>query len=308
MNKLSHSAAIARLIQSFDLLEAVRAQGSFAGAARELGVDPSAVSHRVHALETEIGLTLFERTTRSISPTRAGMILCEAAARSWTDAERALSSARDVQSARVIRLSVHSSLAMKWLVPRLNDAESVGLDLSIDVREELATFRGGEVDAGLRFGTGPYPGLHATRLASCDIQPVIGAAHPAAGKASLDPVSDASLVLLADSGAEKYETGTTWKDYFQLLNRPAELRHPVRHFDRADLTLQAAIGGLGMALGRSLLIEDDIQRGLLVRTGLPMRVKSAYWLVTTPELAESEGMRILRSWLMQQVRVTLTRG
>jgi LysR family glycine cleavage system transcriptional activator len=69
--------------------------------------------------------------------------------------------------------------------------------------------------------------------------------------------------------------------------------------------LQATIGGLGVALGRSLLIEDDIRRGLLIPVGRPVRVPACYWLVTKPDLAESKGIQVLRKWLKEQIRLTL---
>jgi len=297
---------VARLVQSFGLLAAVQQHGSFVGAARALNLDPSAVSHRVRTLEADLRLTLFDRSTRQVTPTRAGSILCDAAERSWGDAGRALTAARDLQSKRSIRLSVHSSLAMKWLVPRLPDAASAGLDLSVDVREELVVFKGGDVDAGLRFGAGPYPGLHSTRLAGCELQPVIGAAHPAARTPMADFTGDRTLTLLADGGAEKFRTGTTWADYRRLLGLQEETAQAVKYFDRADLMLQAAIAGLGVALGRSLLIEDDVRSGLLLPIGQPMGVGSAYWLVSKPELAAADGMAVLRKWLKDQIRSTLS--
>lgn len=304
MNEESVDAATARLLQSFGLLASVHQHGSFAGAARALDLDPSAVSHRIRSLEADLGLALFERSTRRVTPTRAGAILCDAATRSLTEAGRALSAARALQSTKTIRLSVHSSLAMKWLVPRLPDAAAAGLDLSIDVREDLVVFEGGEVDAGLRFGVGPYPGLHATRLSGCELQPVIGSSHPAARREGVDPASYDTLTLLADSGADKYRTGTSWKDYRRLLGVAEEPLPSAISFDRADLMLQAAIGGLGVALGRSLLIEDDIRRGLLIRVGRTVRVPTSYWLVTKPELAESKGIQLLRNWLQEQIRLT----
>lgn len=298
---------VVRLVQSFALLAAVKRHGSFAGAARALNLDPSAVSHRVRTLETDLRLTLFERSTRQITPTRAGSILCDMAERSWGDAGRALSAARDLQSTKSIRLSVHSSLAMKWLVPRLPDAALAGLDLSVDVREDLVVFKGGDVDAGLRFGVGPYPGLHSTRLAGCELQPVIGSAHPAARTSRVDPIVDRTVTLLGDSGAEEFRTGTTWEDYRRALGFEEDAAQPVKYFDRADLMLQAAIAGLGVALGRSLLIEEDVRSGMLLPIGRPVRVAAAYWLVAKPEMAATDGMAVLRSWLEDQVRLTLRR-
>ena len=142
-----------------------------------------------------------------------------------------------------------------------------GLDLSIDVREGLARFDTGDVDAGFRFGPGPYPGLHATRLSKCHIQPVIGTSYPGADRLREAALRDGSVPILADSGAEKFRTGTTWDDYWEYLGLDGECTEPSQHFDRADLMLQGAIGGLGIALGRSLLIEDDIRQGLLKPIG-----------------------------------------
>lgn len=298
-------APLTKLVQSIALLAAVSRHGSFAGAAQDLGLDPSAVSHRIRALEAALGLVLFDRTTRRVRPNRAGAILCQTANRSLEDVERALVAARELKSEKAIRLSVHSSLAMKWLIPRLPDAQRAGIDLSIDVREGLARFDAGDVDAGFRFGPGPYPGLHAIRLSKCHIQPVIGTSYPGADRLQETALRDGSVPILADSGAEKFRTGTTWEDYWKLRGLNDGRIKPSQHFDRADLMLQGAIGGLGVALGRSLLIEDDIRHGLLRSVGTPVHVSSAYWLVTTSEMAESEGVRLLRDWLKEQIRLTL---
>ena len=194
---------------------------------------------------------------------------------------------------------------MKWLIPRLPDAQRAGIDLSIDVREGLARFDTGDVDVGFRFGPGPYPGLHATRLSKCQIQPVIGASYPGAARLRDTALRDGSVPLLADRGAEKFRTGTTWKDYWEYLGLDGEGTEPFQHFDRADLMLQGAIGGLGIALGRSLLIEDDIRQGLLNPIGEPVRVPASYWLVTTAEMAGSDGIRLLGEWLKEQIELTL---
>jgi len=69
--------------------------------------------------------------------------------------------------------------------------------------------------------------------------------------------------------------------------------------------LQGAIGGLGIALGRSLLIEDDIRNGLLKPIGQPAQAQSDYWLVTTSEMSDSVGIRVLLEWLKKQIKITL---
>ena len=66
--------------------------------------------------------------------------------------------------------------------------------------------------------------------------------------------------------------------------------------------LQAAIGGLGIALGRALLIEDDITNGLLVPIGPPVRIEPSYWLVTSYDNAESPEIKKLGDWLSAAMR------
>jgi LysR family glycine cleavage system transcriptional activator len=172
------------------------------------------------------------------------------------------------------------------------------------VREGPARFDTGDVDAGFRFGPGPYPGFHATRLSKCKNQPVIGTAYPGADRLGGAAFEGASIPILVDRGAQKSRTGTTWDDYWTYLRRGGDHPKPSLYFDRADLMLQGAIGGLGIALGRSLLIEDDIRQGLLKSVGEPVRAPSDYWLVTTAEMAGSAGIRLSGEWLKEQIELT----
>ena len=71
-----------RLIQNSTLLEAIAEEQNFTRAADRLGIEQSAVSHRIKALEEAIGIPLFDRTTRRITPTEAGHIVCDAARQS----------------------------------------------------------------------------------------------------------------------------------------------------------------------------------------------------------------------------------
>ncbi|MBT0963854.1 LysR substrate-binding domain-containing protein [Denitromonas iodatirespirans] len=308
MNQSPRDPSLGKLLQALDLLAEVYEAGSFSRAAERLGIDQSAVSHRVRALEAALGFTLFERTTRRVTPTRAGTLLCQAAGRASADLAQALAAARELRSGGAIRLSVPSSLAMKWLVPRLADARRDGLDLSLEVREDLAALDQGQIDAAIRFGPGPYPGHHAQRLARCRLQPVASPAYLRHAGVSAEGASLIGLGRLADRRGEQDGTRFSWADYLVAsgggpIDGPAPM-----YFDRADLMLQAAIGGLGVALGRSLLIEDDIRLGLLVPVGPSAPSASDYWLVTRYESADTESMNRLMRWLERGIAHTLAAG
>ena len=94
----------------------------------------------------------------------------------------------------------------------------------------------------------------------------------------------------------------------RLTDRPDLLSRSEMRFDRSDLMIQAAIGGLGVALGRTLLIEDDVREGLLFPVGASARTASSYWLVTSSELADSEAAVALRDWLRDRIGSTAHAG
>src|SRR5512146_949104 len=161
MNKKSPSGHLSRLSQMAVILDALGRARSFSRAAEELGLHQSAVSHRIRGLEEALGLKLFERTTRIVETTRAGELLCDASSRAVSLLRQALDAAGAIGSGAALRISVPSSLAMKWLLPLLPAAYEDGLDLSLDVRDDFTDLARGHADAAIRFGNGPYPGLHA---------------------------------------------------------------------------------------------------------------------------------------------------
>ncbi len=287
-----------RLMLNAALLHAIAEEGNFSRAAQAVGLEQSAVSHRIKSLETALGIRLFERTTRRILPTEAGRIVSDAARRCQEIWSSALMHIADVKTSRTLRLSVSSSVAMKWVVPALQRAQAAGLDLVVDVEDRLVDLHAGEAKAAVRYGPGPYPGFHAEALLPAYLVPV---ARPGLLQGDLTP--DAGAVgppLLADRSALTDGTGYTWEEYFKGRNWPHAPAKTVNTFARADLAIQAAIGGMGIALGRTLLIENDIEAGFLEVVGKPVPAKSKYWLVTTAATADTEGYRDLRDWIASE--------
>ena len=302
MNKGARRSQLARFSQAALILEAVGRTRSFSKAAQQLGIQQSAISHRIRGLEEALGLKLFERTTRAVERTRAGMLLCDASGRALLHLRQALDAATAIAEGAALRISAPSSLAMKWLLPLLPAAYEDGLDLSIDVREDFTDLASGHADAAIRFGMGSYPGLHATKLSACDLQPVASPSYLARFGGRQPDLSSDAVVLLADRIGESDGTGFSWASYApQDAGKNRAVTYP---FDRADLMIQASIAGLGIALGRTLLIENDLRHGLLQAVGPARPMRSAYWLVCRPELMGSDRMTTLESWLKKRVAAT----
>ncbi len=299
MNKLHQKALLA--VQSAPYLSAVAEAGSFTKAADYLGLHQTAVSHRIKTLEDQLGVRLFDRTTRSVRQTDAGRILCEAATSTMADFEQALERLRLRENPGRIRLTLPSSLATKWLFPALSRARLEGMEISLNVADGFEDFREREIDAAIRYGVGPYAGLHCVRLAPSFLQPVAGQSYRPALRDIRDAPNPSSLDFLEDRRGARDGTGFSWRDYFAGLGLDGRAVRIDQMFDRADLMLQAAVSGMGIGLGRTLLIEQDVEAGFLRPVGPPILSRAATWLVCPTPFAGTPKFQRLRDWLLSEV-------
>ena len=119
-----------------ELVRSIRDAGSLAAAAQQLGVQASVVTKRLAALEAQLGVKLFYRTTRRIAATAEGELLCERAApllAGFTEAEEAL---RDqaLEPSGQIRLAATFGFGRMWLGPALADFQLLHPKVRIDLQ------------------------------------------------------------------------------------------------------------------------------------------------------------------------------
>ena len=302
---MDRKETIAKLIQASPMLTAISEELNFTKAAERLNVDQSAVSHRTKSLEDALGHTLFDRTTRQLRLTEIGEILCHAAVDTVARWDTALDKLERSRSTNLIQLSLPSSLAMKWLIPALPNAQAKNLNISLEVNEEAVDFLANEADAAIRFGPGPYPGLHSSHLSNCWIQPVVSSNYLGDQADETALLTDPETIFLADRRGEIDGTEFDWNTYFSNSGSVRNSFKPDYQFDRADLMLQAVIGGMGVGLGRTLLVEGDVKAGYLKAVGSSIRMRSAYWLVCSASFAETNRFERLRDWLKSEIQVTL---
>lgn len=147
-----------------------------------------------------------------------------------------------------------------------------------------------------RFGTGPYPGQHTELLGKCHVLAVVGKASRGFRMVTRNnPVR-----LLRDLRAEGDGTALSWEAYLDAARMTDLPTETGAEFDRIDLAIEAAVGGLGHVLGRCLLIEADIGDGLLVVDGPAMPVPGRYWLVSTREHAKTRSYARMADWLRSE--------
>jgi LysR family glycine cleavage system transcriptional activator len=301
-HEMSRADLIGRVSPLTPVLAAIARENSFSKAAEKLGVHQSAVSHRITQLEEALGFALFERTTRQITPTEYGRVLCAAAIETVGVWDGAFDRLEKFRTEGTVRLSVASALAMKWVLPNLASAQQAGLEIALDVNDRPVDFSAGTIDAAIRFGAGPYPGLHSSLLKKAAIMPVARPGYVGGGRGLEDVLGDPDVTLLKDAVGESDGTDFSWGYYCANAGLSLDADFRALAFDRADLVLQAAINGMGIGLGRTLLIEGDIAQGFLEAVGPAVAMKSAYWLVCSPEFAKTERHAKLLGWLKDQMK------
>lgn len=308
---MTDPARLPALIAAAPILDALARTRSFTDAANELGLTQSAVSHRLRAIEEAFGVTLFDRTTRSVTPTEEGILLAQAADTAVQAFRRSIASIERAKRGNSLRITASFSLVNKWLMQRLDALQEACpfVELALVANDRPADLEAGEADVAIRFGARPPAGLHATFLGRDKFFPV---ARPGVVEGPLNRQGLYELLskgVLADRLSESDRSGCSWRAWAVLAGLPAEGIHSGQSFDRADLMIQAAIAGNGVALGRLLLVEDDIERGFLSPDiGPVFETEGAYWFVCPEELANGERVQSLREWLVSAFRETLSRN
>jgi LysR family glycine cleavage system transcriptional activator len=283
---------------------------NFTRAADTLGLTPAAVSHQIKEIEDQLGVTLFTRTSRTIRLTEAGTLLLEASSESLDLLARAVAQARRAQrGVSMLRLTLESTCASRWLLPRLSGFRRLHPDMQVrlDVTDELRDFDLDDIDAGIRFGSGRYPGLAATRLFDNVVVPVCSPAL-LAGEFPIREPSDLfnhtlCHVLWSMEGA----TWPSWRVWMAAAGIDNFDESNCIAFNDSSHSIQAALDGNAVALVDLALVADDLKSGRLVcpfDLGIRMEPQFAYYFVYPQRSAEDARVVALRDWLLDEARRT----
>lgn len=283
-------------LNALQAAEAVGRLGSLSRAADALGVTPSAVSHRLRGLEQQLGLGLFERGETGLTPTAAGRRLLPGLSEGFQRIAAAVAEAT-AQERGTVTVTCGLAFAAKWLVPRLVGlaARHPELEVRLVTTSRLVGFDREDIDLGIRFGRGRWPGLKAELVAP---QPLIPVCAPAIAAALADPAAGPAVPLIEDE-----QSLFGWDAWLAAggpaTGGPAALAgHPRRRFPDASLAVEAALAGHGVWLAWPLLVDDALQSGRLVRA-FPDRIDAdlGYWLVSTPARWRRPEAARFRGWL-----------
>ena len=275
--------------------EAAARLESFSRAADEIHVTHGAVSHQVRALESFLGVPLFGRQGRGVTLTSEGRALAATVRRSLAEiADAAQAIRRRAQSDR-LSISVLPSFGSRWLMPRIGRFMAIHPDwtINIDSSPRLVDFVRDDVDVGIRFGPGRWPGVHAELLLEDEY---ILVASPTMNRGRLprrvDALGDHPL-LRADE--------EPWRAWCDAAGITLKLPDQGVEYQDMGVMLQKAIDGEGVMLTRRAIAAHELEKGTLVQLfDIATPAGAAYYVVWPGAEAPSDRVVAFRDWLVAE--------
>ena len=313
-------------LNSLRLFEVAARHESFKRAAEELHVTPSAVSHAVQALEEWLGTELFHRGPRVLTLTAAGSQLAVSANQGFSLLASATERVRARQATGTLSVSSAPTFATRWLLPRLPRfaGQNPNIQVSIDTSRAPVELAREGIDLAIRMARAPKSaGIKSagTRSAGTRSAGIKSAGTRSAGIRSagtwtrlveemLVPVcaptiwarmeGRAPAVFSAQPLIHVTSVSQEWADWFESAGiEPPDLERGLR-VDTIEMSMEAAAHGLGIALGRKPLVDEELAHGRLVEAGPVVRANTSYWLVGSPHAFERPETKLFRGWLLSE--------
>ena len=285
-------------LEGIRAFEAAARHESFVRAGQELGVTAATISHRVQALEQHIRARLFSRHARGVRLNTRGREYAAEIRRFFADLSTATERHREHAEATHLKLVAVEVVAEKWLMPRLADFKAAHPDISIefetDHREVDPERR--DFDVWIAFTDRVAETLHAETLLEETLFPVCS---PGLLKARGQPREPADLhgwPLLYDLHWTTY-----WSHWFAHHGAGKADLSKASGFRLYSMMVQAAVEGMGVALGHSLMIARELEQGMLVSLfDSRVTAPAQYLLVTPPGSIGKPQVRAFRDWVLRQ--------
>ncbi len=287
----------------------VARQGSFAGAARTLGLDPSKVTRAVAGLEAELGVRLLQRTTRQVSLTESGENYLAQVSPLLSELDLAAEHARagSGQLRGLVRITASVAYGQTVLVPLLPllHEQHPGLELDLLLTDSVVDLVTQRVDIALRLGPSVNSSLIGQRLCPMRFRVV---ASPAYLKHHGGPRQPADLSNCQCLRFPLPGYRTLWR--FRESAESVVEDVPIQGWLVASTALalrQAAIDGLGPALLADWLINDDLRERRLVDLfpkleATATQFDSAVWLLYASREAQlPQRVRAVLALLRKQL-------
>ena len=281
--------------------EAVARTGRFRGAAAELNVTRSAISHQIRALEDSIGVELFERDTRPAQLTDAGRAYFSAVRDAFDTLEQSTRALTPGRASDELVVQVYVTVALKWLIPRLYDFEQKHPDIKVRLSTSYVDwdFDREHADVGFILARQKSPGLYYRELFGSVLSPVCSP-ELLEGANPLNAPRD----LQHHAILHVYTAEEDWRLWLDAAGAGSVAISDRVAFDSYILAQQAAEDGRGVAMTLGPFARDELRSGRLVEP-FDLRLPHVHnWeLVCAEENRTDSKIALFEDWLVRQVEL-----
>ena len=287
-------------MNSLAVFEAVARHLSLTRAGEELFISREAVSRQIRGLEEYLGVKLLTRLHRAVALTEAGKTFLPVVRGSLESIASASEQLRRENLQHKVTISATIAISSLWLTPRLADFRALcpHIEIVVSVSDDPTDMVSNEIDLGLRYGDGNWPGHQATKLFDIESFPVCSPAYldTAPPLAAPEHLTEHLLVNLAGRYHD-LENWQWWLGQHDVDGTPAS----TLSFDSYANVLQMALDGQGVALGFSPLVDTLLQQSRLVRP-MTNALATSYsvYLVRPNAVKPSQEALQFVEWIFQQ--------
>ena len=283
-------------LSSLRAFEATARQGSMTRAAAELGVTQSAISHQVRNLEAITNVRLLERRGNRFTLTQAGLQAMNSLGEGFEMLANAVSNLGAEGISGDVVLSCPPALTSLWLVRSIGTflSDNAGIRLRLRSSTQWDDVISADIDLCIRYGSGVIKNRQATLLSKVDLFPVCSPSLAASMGDVRDLLSAPLLYAIEDN------EWTSWFASAGVNGFPTR-----RHYMDNDLaTIEASVGGCGVAMGDNVTCRQYLDSGLLVAPfDTKCRSKSAFFLIQSRSQRNRLAVTCMRDWIISKFKV-----
>ncbi|WP_159992460.1 LysR substrate-binding domain-containing protein [Roseomonas sp. 18066] len=275
---------------------------SFTLAAEELHVTPGAISRQIKSLEACLGIQLFARGHREVRLTAESALYLAALSDAFKRMESATARLADTRRERPLRIMCSGNVASRWLFPQLRMFHTGHPQRHVMLTTSLTSttdaFDSDITDLVIRLGNEPWPSnIVAHRLFDSELVPICSPKLLQEGPPLRQPADLARHTLLYSEIRPH-----AWGRWMEAAGGCAQIDlGQAQKFESSALAYEAAVEGLGVALGERELIGDDVRRGRLVTPiAFSQLQPEAYYLIYQRQPQPTARLKEFRDWILRQ--------
>lgn len=280
--------------------EAAARSLSFTKAGLELNITQAAVSYQVRRLEDHLGLKLFHRLNRALALTDEGHLFFDIVHQAFSLLKSAPGRLAEAGGQKELIISASQSLAMRWLIPRLDHfiAKNPHIPIHVNSTDTVVDLVANEAHFAIRYAQRIDPALNSLLLFTEQVFPVCSPSLIDDNYPLDDPNNLSHYTLIHDE-----MTDINWLEWLKEAGVNEKVDNHVLSFSHSGLSIEAALQGQGIVLGRSSLIVDDLVSGRLIRPfNISIMSTYSYYLVFFGDKKNSTNDMKLINWLLEEAK------